>query len=255
MSIFSNNIKYLRNKKGVSQREVAENINISRDSYAKYEDGKNSPSPEKLVSISRYYHISIDILLTVDLTKISVDGLLKLGDNRILLPITVDKTGNDVIEIVPHKAKAGYLSGYSDPGFIEKLQHISLPFLGTGKFRAFPIDGDSMPPHKEGSFIVGRYIESLGEVSDGKTYILLTKNEGIVYKRLNRNGRNTMTLKSDNSIYKPYEIKLSEILEIWEFACSIETKEFMPDDLDFLSLKDIMQGLRKDVQDIRNTIR
>jgi hypothetical protein len=48
-----------------------------------------------------------------------------------------------------------------------KLQHISLPFLRNGKFRAFPVDGDSMP-HKKGSFIVGQYVERLGDVMDGK---------------------------------------------------------------------------------------
>jgi hypothetical protein len=32
----------------------------------------------------------------------------------------------------------------------------------------FPVDGDSMPPHKKGSFIVGQYVERLGDVMDGK---------------------------------------------------------------------------------------
>jgi hypothetical protein len=50
-----------------------------------------------------------------------------------------------------------------------------------------PVD-DSMPPHKSGFFIVGRYVKS--DVMDGKTYILLTKNEGIVYKRLNKTEKN-----------------------------------------------------------------
>jgi hypothetical protein len=44
-----------------------------------------------------------------------IEDLLKLGDNRILLPITVDQQGENIIEIVPHKAQAGYLSGYADP--------------------------------------------------------------------------------------------------------------------------------------------
>jgi hypothetical protein len=43
-----------------------------------------------------------------------LEDLLKLGDNRILLPIT-DQQGENIIEIIPHKAQAGYLSGYADP--------------------------------------------------------------------------------------------------------------------------------------------
>lgn len=254
MSLFSDNIRYLRLQKNLSQEKLAENLLISRGRYVPYENGTSEPPYDVLLRISKNFHISIDLLLTVDLRKVPIDDLLTLGDNRILLPITVDRSGNDIIEIVPHKAKAGYLTGYSDPEFIENLQHISLPFLGTGKFRAFPVEGDSMPPHKEGSYIVGRYIESLGEVNDGKTYILLTKNEGVVYKRLNKNGKNTILLNSDNSIYKPYEIKLSEILEIWEFACSVETKPFKPDDLNSLNLKDIIQELRKDIKEVKGKI-
>jgi hypothetical protein len=104
-----------------------------------------------------------------------------------------------------------------------------------------------MPPHREGSFIIGRYIEALGEVKDGKTYILLTKNEGIVYKRLNRNGKNSLVLKSDNSFYEPYTVKASNVLEIWEYACSIETKEFEPDNLPPESIRDILSEIRKEI--------
>lgn len=76
-----------------------------------------------------------------------------MEDNRILLPITIHKSGKDYIEILPQKAKAGYLSGYSDPEFIEKLQQMQLPFIRQGKHRAFPIEGDSMPPHREGPLL------------------------------------------------------------------------------------------------------
>lgn len=251
MSILSDNLKFLRTKEKRTQREVAEGLEILRDRYAKYEDGKADPPLDVLRRISHYFHVSIDLILSIDLRKIDLKELLKLGDNRILLPIRVDKEGNDTIEIIPHKARAGYLMGYGDPEFIENLQRISLPFLRNGKFRAFPIAGDSMPPHREGSFIVGKYVEKLGDVRDGKTYILLTKNEGIVYKRLNRNGKNALELHSDNRIYAPYEIPASEILEIWEFACSLATTEFEPEELSPENLTSILQELRRDVRALK----
>ena len=74
-----------------------------------------------------------------------------------------------------------------------------------------------MPPHEDGSYIVTRYIEHLGEVVDGKTYIVITRDDGIVYKRLNRNGKNELTLESDNELYPPYKVKISDILEVWEY--------------------------------------
>jgi len=250
MSLFSDNIKYLRVSKSLTQKGVADDLMITRARLLKYEDGTSQPPIELLKKISNFYNVSIDILVSVDLRKIPMGELLKLDDNRILLPITVDSQGENFIEIIPHKAKAGYTSGYADPEFIENLQQISLPFLRNGKFRAFPVEGDSMPPHKEGSFIVGKYVEKLGDVMDGKTYILLTKSDGIVYKRLNKNGRN-LTLQSDNRVYKPYEVKASEILEIWEYACSIATKEFLPDDLGTENVKDMFRELRKEILDLK----
>jgi hypothetical protein len=196
--------------------------------------------------------VIIDLLLTADIRKVDIDGLMKLDDNRILLPIVVDTKGANIIEIIPHKAKAGYLNGYSDPEFVESLQHISLPFLGTGKFRTFPVEGDSMPPHKDGSFIVGRYVENEQDVRDGRTYVLLTKNEGIVYKRLKRIDKRSFMLISDNNFYEPYPVQISEILEIWEYAGSIATKEFEPDNLEPQSIRELLYGIREEVKALKH---
>jgi hypothetical protein len=241
MSLFSDNIRHLRIKKNVSQEIVAGGLSITRDSLAN----------ETLIKLSHYYHVSIDLLLTADIRKVDLDGLMQLEDNRILLPITVDNRGENNIEIIPHKARAGYLNGYSDPEFIEGLQHVSLPFLGNGKFRAFPVEGDSMPPHKDGSFIIGRYVEQLGHITDGRTYILLTRNQGIVYKRLNKNGKNNLVLKSDNAFYEPYSIKASDVLEVWEYACSIATSEFDPDEMSPQSIRDLLIGIREEVKALK----
>lgn len=251
MSLFSDNIRHLRIKKEVSQQYVADSLSISRDRLAKYEEGKSQPPFEILIKLSHYYHVSIDLLLTADIRKVDIDGLMKLDDNRILLPIVVDTKGANIIEIIPHKAKAGYLNGYSDPEFVESLQHISLPFLGTGKFRTFPVEGDSMPPHKDGSFIVGRYVENERDVRDGRTYVLLTKNEGIVYKRLKRIDKRNFMLISDNNFYEPYPLQISEILEIWEYAGSIATKEFEPDDLEPQSIRELLYGIREEVKALK----
>lgn len=93
----------------------------------------------------------------------------------------MDKNGDNLIELVTQKVKAGYLNGYADPEYIESLQKISLPFLESGKYRDFLLEGDSMPPHKDGSIIIGKYIEKLGEIQYGKTYVLITKSEGMIY--------------------------------------------------------------------------
>lgn len=250
----SDNLKYLRNRRNFSQQEAADGLQIPCERYKKYEYGKNTPPAETLLLISRFYHISIDLLLTIDLRKLNVDNLLKLDDNRIVLPIMVDANGNNFIEIVPHKARAGYLTGYADPEFIENLQQISLPFLGVGKFRAFPIGGDSMPPHNDLSFVIGKYVDNLGEIKKEKTYILITLSEGITYKRLSGKNAESLTVAPDNIIYNPYEIKLSDILEIWEYVAHIGRDDSKFENMNSDNLSGILIGMQKDIAAIHRKI-
>ncbi|WP_153848428.1 XRE family transcriptional regulator [Sphingobacterium paramultivorum] len=226
-SFLADNIRYLRmHKTRFTQEKLADAVGITRDRYSKYENGKVALPLDVLVAISKYYHVSTDLLLTVDLRKYNLEEILQLPDNRILLPIKVDMAGSNVIEIVPAKASMGYLNGYSDPDYIESLQQLVFPFLINGKYRAFPADGDSMPPHQDGAYVIGKYIESLTDLKIGKSYIFVTRNEGITYKRLTEIGEEEITVKADNAFYHPYNIPLENIVEIWEYAMSIATQEF-----------------------------
>ncbi len=254
MLYISDNLRWLRNKQNLSQQQAANGMNLPLDRYKKYEYGKNTPPAETLLVISRYYHISIDLLLTVDLRKIPVDNLVQLEDNRIVLPITIDRNQDNYIEIVTHKVKAGYTAGgYSDSTFISELDHIYLPWLNKNqKYRTFPVDGDSMPPHNDKSYIVGRYVEKIGDVIDGKTYIIITKNQEMVYKRLNKNGKNAFVMRSDNTFYEPYNIKFSDIAEIWEYAGSLEREDFAPENSGANNLEMMIRKMQNDMQEIKS---
>ncbi|MCZ2083874.1 MAG: helix-turn-helix domain-containing protein [Flavobacteriales bacterium] len=251
MSILSENMRYLRGQQKYSQQKIADNLLITRGRYAKYEDGSSEPPIEILIRLSKYYRISIDLLVGLDLSKYSLEKMMKLSDNRTILPIMVDEKGENKIEIIPEKAQMGYLQGYSDPEYIEKLQTISLPFLRNGKFRAFPASGDSMPPFKDGTFIVGKYVENVSDLKKDKTYIFITQNEGVVYKRFEKKTSKSITVSSDNPLYKPYDIKLSELVEIWEYACSINTAEFETETLDMMTVKEMFLSLKKEIDLIK----
>ena len=248
MSILSENMRHLRGQQKYAQQKIADDLLITRGRYAKYEDGSSEPPIEILIRLSKYYRISIDLLVGLDLSKYSLEKMMKLPDNRTILPITVDEKGENKIEIIPEKAQMGYLQGYSDPEYIEKLQTISLPFLRNGKFRAFPASGDSMPPFKNGTFIVGKYVENVNDLKKDKTYIFITQNEGVVYKRFEKKTARNITVSSDNPLYKPYDIKLSELVEIWEYACSINTSEFENETLDMMTVKEMFLSLKKETR-------
>ncbi|MDR6462750.1 LexA family transcriptional regulator [Chryseobacterium sediminis] len=248
MSIFSDNIRFLRTQKKLSQQELADKILLSRVRYSKYEDGRSEAPYEILIRISKYFNLSIDLLLTVDIRKYPLEDVLRLPDNRIVLPVVVDQLGNNSIEIVPQKASMGYLSGYSDPEYIESLQRISLPFLTNGKYRAFPAKGDSMPPFKDGSYIVGKYIENIKDLKSGKSYVFVTLNDGISYKRLISLNEKSITVAADNSFYIPYDIPFGEIVEVWQYASGIFPEDFEPELFENYNVKEILLGIQKDIR-------
>ena len=227
MNIVAKNIRHLRKLKGLTQETLAENLKVSRSRIGSYEESRSAPTIEFLIQLSDFFRLPIDILLRNDLTKSKDASFIEIGKQRVLFPITVDVDNDDLIEIVPAKASAGYLNGYDDPEYIEQLQKIKLPFLPTGKHRAFPIKGDSMLPMKDGAFVIGRFIEDRNEIKTGRTYVLVTLNDGMVYKRVMNNidFNGSLLLMSDNKTYNDYSVPIDEVLEIWEFTCSINTQE------------------------------
>ncbi|BAP31030.1 transcriptional regulator [Chryseobacterium sp. StRB126] len=235
----------------MTQQELADLLILTRSRYVAYEYGRTEPPIEILLRISKFYNISIDLLLTVDVRKFSIDELMELPENRIVLPIRVDQDGNNQIEIIPQKASMGYLNGYGDPEYIESLETISLPFLKGGKFRAFPADGDSMPPYKNGTYIVGKYVENLSDLKTDRTYVFITTNDGISYKRFQFHEADGIWVKADNQFYEPYKIALPEIKEIWEFACSINTKEYEPDEFSEHHIQNFITEIKTDIRQIK----
>lgn len=254
MLVLANNLRYLRDQLKMSQQALADSLSITRGRYSKYEDDAAQPPLEILIKISKYHRISIDLLLTVDLKKYSLEDIINLPDNRIVLPIKIDSRGENRIEVIPYKASMGYLNGYSDPEYIDTLQTISLPFLGPGKYRAFPAEGDSMPPHKDGAYIVGSYVEQLSDLKKDKGYVFITRGEGITYKKLVELKDDRIVVKADNDFYHPYDILLTDILEIWKYGCSIATEEYNRNDfiLDNQTVIKMFNEIKNKIEDLKN---
>lgn len=253
MSKISSNIRFLRQLKGLSQEQLADELKVTRSRIGGYEEARNEPPIDLLIRLSEYFHIAIDALVRGDLKKTNLDGLMKVGKNRILFPILLDNEGNDMVELIPLKASAGYTRGYADPEYIERLPKMQLPFLPTGKHRAFPIKGDSMPPIKEGSFVVGKYLEKLDEIRFGQTYVIVTKDDGLMYKRIMAYNKKegAYEMHSDNKLYQPFKVKAEDILEVWEYTCCINMNQYQNEELNLDSIMNMLRGLKVEIADIK----
>ena len=247
MSVAGQNLKYLRRLRGWTQDEFANKLGIKRSLVGAYEEERAEPRLEVLNVISDMFKVTLDELLRSDLS--AVKGSNYLAKRRQLKMMNADR---NLIHFVPVKAAAGYLAGYADSEFIDELNTFTLPMLTGGNFRAFEITGDSMMPTPSGSVIVGEKIESLEDAKTNMAYIVVSRSEGIVYKRIlksNRN-RNKITLVSDNPAYQPYQVNAEDIIEMWQ-ANAVINKITSQQRWDVNSLANIVNNLQDQVSNLK----
>ena len=227
---FHSNIKFFRKRMGRTQDDVAVALGMKRSTLSGYENAVAQPGIEALVSFSNYFRVAIDTLVKVDLTKLPESQLRQLekgfdvfikGSSLRVLATTVGKDNQENIELVMEKAKAGYKSGFADPEYISILPTFRLPFLSKQKkYRTFQVSGDSMLPIPEGAWVTGVFIQDWHTVRDRDACIILTSEEGIIFKVVENKIRaeGKLILHSLNPAYEPYEIGVNDIREIWQFV-------------------------------------
>ncbi len=211
MSLANQNLKYLRKLRGWTQEEFANKLRIKRSLLGAYEEERAEPRIDVLETVCDIFKLTLDEILRKDLSDNKSNYMAKRRAMKLA-------AGRPDIPFVPVKAAAGYLAGYGDPEFIDELNTFTLPMLTGGNYRAFEIIGDSMLPTPSGSVIVGEKVEKLDELKNDSACIVVSRHEGIVYKRVQKNGRSKdkLTLVSDNPTYHPYTVKAEDVLEMWQ---------------------------------------
>jgi transcriptional regulator with XRE-family HTH domain len=245
MAVANQNLKYLRKLRGWTQEEFAQKIGIKRSLVGAYEEERAEPNYDVLETLSDLFKISIDDLLRKDLSETKGSYLAKRRQLKMMAE-------TNVIHFVPVKAAAGYLNGYADPEFLDELNTFTLPMLSGGSYRAFEIVGDSMLPTPSGSVIVGEKVQNLDDVKNNNAYIILSKSEGVVYKRVLKSNRskNKLTLVSDNPAYQPYQVNAEDVLEFWS-AQMVLSRVNQAQRWDVTNLASLVSNLQDQVNNLK----
>lgn len=218
MGKISSNIKYLRKKKRLTQQQFADAMEIKRSLVGAYEEDRAEPKYDLLKKIAAFFELTVDDFINENITDKWAPKPKGDPANLRVLSITVNQEDNENIELVPVKASAGYLNGYGDPEYVAALPKFNLPIFRNGTYRAFEIKGDSMLPLPSGSIIIGEFLQNWADVKPNDTYVVVSKNDGVVYKRIRGKFKADKKVKlvSDNPAYEPYEVAGEDILEIWK---------------------------------------
>ena len=260
--IFSNNIKHLRKRKKLTQDEAAQAMDFNRSTLSGYENEVSQPTVNALMVLSKFYNVAVDTLLKIDLTQLSDVQLYQLergedvfikGSKIRVLTTTVDSENKENIELVPEKAKAGYATGFSDPEYIKELPRFQLPFLSNQKkYRSFQLSGDSMLPIPHGAWVTCEFLQDWNEIKNGHAYIILTMEEGIVFKIVENliHEKGVLRCYSLNPLYEPFEVQANELKEVWKFVnyiCEEIPEPMLPQD----ELLKTVANLKNDMERIK----
>jgi transcriptional regulator with XRE-family HTH domain len=263
--IFASNIKFLRKRKNRTQDEVAEALGMKRSTLSGYENEVAMPGIPALIQFSKYYNMSIDTLVKIDLGMLTGHQLYMLehgedvflrGGRLRVLATTVDSSNTENIELVPEKAKAGYTRGFFDPEYISELPRYQVPFLPADrKYRTFQVSGDSMLPIPDGAWVTGEFVQDWLSLPGGEACIVLTLDEGIVFKVVENHIRKdgTLRLVSLNTTYDPYYVNVSEVREIWRFV-NYTSSEMPAGNLSQEIIGKTLLNIQSDLKEIKGKI-
>lgn len=260
---FGTNVKFLRERKKLSQEALAAQLGITRAKLAALEGGQTkAPQPEDYVNFSEYFKISIDALLKVHLGGLSEWKLRELeagndvyvtGRKIRVLAISTSKDNEENIEYVPIKARMGYRSGYNDPEFIATLPKYSLPNLPKNQtFRIFPTTGTSMLPVKPGTDLITTYVENWEQLKDTPC-VLVLKSAGadFVFKFVTyqKKERQFLLRSLNEEEFPAYTVSVDDVLEVWRYYRHISDE--LPEDEPSRRLWNTIKEIRDELKALR----
>ncbi len=219
------NLKYIRKNQNLTQVDFAKKIGVNRSLIGAYEESRAEPKLKTLLAIAQQFGCSLDDLVSGDLSKGKGEKMYKVdmpGNSLRILPIAIDRTEDkELVSLVPVKAAAGYMAGYGDIDFIETLPHFMMPYPELPQdrtYRVFQIQGESMLPLLSGSYVLCEYIQNWKTIRSDECYVLLTQEDGVVYKRVinHLEEKKELLLKSDNPEFDPYTVAADKVMEVWK---------------------------------------
>ncbi|MBP5765931.1 MAG: helix-turn-helix domain-containing protein [Clostridia bacterium] len=189
-------LKIVREQAGVTQREVADFLNLNRTTYNKYENGASTPTPEILARIADFFHVSVDYLLERDETptpsysdipdvrQIKKKKIPVLGEIACGKPIFADEQRDYYVSVTEELV--------CDYALIAR--------------------GDSMLPRIHDGDLV--FIQEMPVVPNGRIAAVLIEDEATLKRVFFDAAKQRLTLTPDNPAFAPLVYVGEELLDI-----------------------------------------
>lgn len=222
MSFIGRNIKKIRSVKKLSQNSFAELFNLTRASVGAYEEERAEPKLEIIVSIAKYFNISIDHFITKELTIneiYHIDVFKDYVTSNTNSPQSQQLLKNSARLVTLDKIQE-YINNIGNKQFLSSLDIVKLPYDSDSELLAFEHYGCEMHYYQSGIFqgdiLYCKLIDSVltTELKINALYVIVT-NGRLIMRRLYQQGP-YLTFKPDNSLNEIITLHFDEIIELWE---------------------------------------
>jgi transcriptional regulator with XRE-family HTH domain len=242
LSFIGRNIKKIRQVKKISQAEFAHLFHLSRPSIGAYEEGRSEPKIETLIQIAKYFKLSIDVLLTRELSIseiFSLESIKKKLDKAHNLGL--DPSATTAAPLIDQDQFLDYVVHHQNNDFIERQPKIGIPVTASSYLICFEMVGSEMVFQQQGLHHGDVLISQLVRQIDiqkvlGQVVSLVTPS-GIFTKRLDSVNQKHLQLKSDDPSYPLQEVLIENILQIWQVIGVFSEKTNPPTYLEDRMLK------------------
>ena len=232
MSHVGKNIRKIRTVKKLSQAAFAELFGLARPSVGAYEEGRSEPKMETLIQIAQHFGLSVDLLLTKELTVNELyhfDIFRKEGAASPPPPPTAeaDRQANTT-PFVPADRLLEYIVQHHDTGFVDGLPPLTFPHELGPATRAFEIVGAEMQHQQQGLrhqdvVLCCRVDKATATLRPGRIYAFVTQNSLLVRRLAERLPGGLLKLRADNPDYGAQEFAFEQSLEVWEVKAVFTT--------------------------------
>ena len=174
--MFGDNLKKIRNERGISQKKLAELLFVSQQAVAKWEANRTTPDPDTINKIAEYLQISNDVLL----------GRVSSSTGRgIKIPVLGRVAAGVPIEAIEE---------------ILDYEEIEPELAATGDFFALQINGDSMEPKfSKGDVVI---VRKQSTIESGEIAIVLVNGDEATCKKVIIQNEG-VSLVPTNPLYTP----------------------------------------------------
>ncbi|TGE06294.1 XRE family transcriptional regulator [Hymenobacter fodinae] len=227
MSNVGKNIRKLRTVKKLSQAAFAELFGLARPSVGAYEEGRSEPKMETLIQIAQHFGLSVDLLLTKELTvnELYNFDLYKQAGAESAAPQAKADRQPHLTPYVPAARMLEYIVQHHDTAFIDELSTLTFPHNLGPTTRAFELTGaDMQPTLRHQDVVLCCHLDKANpRFHLGRLYAFVTQSRLLVRRLSEQQSHGLLKLRADNPDYPVQDLLLTDALEIWEVHGSFST--------------------------------